>query len=307
MIFAIAVNSDLGLDRHWRRSSWWQEGKDTQRSFFVPQALSRGSPLRSVLGRWSFYVLEMTFTVELNLLLRDLDLPFTLETPRDLVPSLLLAILEAIIQTRLPISDALRQSSSIISRIDCIKIFLGFFEHDVLRQDVGLSEVDPRKLALGRIEEVEFIGNLLLWLARDRGLFDPSRSSSPSTFTITEGTNLSMNCSASADTNATTAMPYLTDNSSNEHSLKTSIANIRFGGSIQVVDYNSELMSFEMSSTSRMLNGSSLCSDTAVLHAKVSYMLIGLLSEIYDAYRRPRAVHRFLILGNESITRLNGH
>jgi hypothetical protein len=54
-----------------------------------------------------------------------------------------------------------------------MKIFLGVLENDVLQMDVGLSEVDPRKLAVGEWDEVVFVGELLCWLGKQRGLLPP--------------------------------------------------------------------------------------------------------------------------------------
>jgi hypothetical protein len=48
----------------------------------------------------------------LNLLLDNLDIPLVLESPYDLTPGLLLAILESTLKSRLPLSDKLRQAQS---------------------------------------------------------------------------------------------------------------------------------------------------------------------------------------------------
>jgi hypothetical protein len=48
----------------------------------------------------------------LNLLLDNLDIPLVLESPYDLTPSLLLAVLESTLKSRLPLSDKLRQAHS---------------------------------------------------------------------------------------------------------------------------------------------------------------------------------------------------
>ena len=150
----------------------------------------------------------------------NIPLPFNLETPWDLTPGLLLGILESILQSRLPVSPVIRASSDFTNKVQAMKIFLGVFESDVLRgEDVGLSEVDPRRLAAGEEEEVEFVGELLCWLGRRRGLLaGPSqtgdnhlpslppntrrRATSPSTHsTVTSGmlSNLSMMHTGVAD------------------------------------------------------------------------------------------------------------
>ncbi|KAI0304288.1 hypothetical protein B0F90DRAFT_1625659 [Multifurca ochricompacta] len=130
----------------------------------------------------------------LNTLLDRLSLPFVLDTPLDLTPSLLLAILESLLQSRLPISSSIRESRSDVAKIQAMKIFLGVLETDVLSEDVGLSDIDPRRLAAGEWEEVVFIAQLLCWLGKQMGLL-PSQSRSPTTFstrrsssTMCEGT-----------------------------------------------------------------------------------------------------------------------
>ena len=106
----------------------------------------------------------------LNTLLHNLGLPFVLDTPLDLTPSLLLAILESLLQSRLPISASIRESRSDAAKVQAMKIFLGVLETDVLNEDVGLSDIDPRRLAAGEWEEVVFIAKLLCWLGKQTGL-----------------------------------------------------------------------------------------------------------------------------------------
>ncbi|RDX50361.1 hypothetical protein OH76DRAFT_1437700 [Lentinus brumalis] len=161
----------------------------------------------------------------LNELLTKLSipLPFALETPSDLTPGLLLGILESILQQRLPIDPVVRASRDFANKVQAMKIFLGVFENDILGgEDVGLSDIDPRRLAAGEEDEVEFVGELLCWLGRRRGILAgrshedelppvlPVRvhrhAASPSTHsTITSGahSNLSMLPSMLADTDTT--------------------------------------------------------------------------------------------------------
>ena len=106
----------------------------------------------------------------LNTLLERLGLPFVLDTPLDLTPSLLLAILESLLQSRLPILTSVRESRSDVAKVQAMKIFLGVLETDVLNEDVGLSDIDPRRLAAGEWEEVIFIAELLCWLGKQMGL-----------------------------------------------------------------------------------------------------------------------------------------
>jgi hypothetical protein len=116
---------------------------------------------------------EKNLVSNLNILLAELQLTITLQTPYDLIPSLLLAVLESILELRLPISTDVRESRSPSDKVQAMKMFLGVLENDVLRMDVGLGEVDPRKLAAGEWDEVVFVGELLCWLGKQRGLLPP--------------------------------------------------------------------------------------------------------------------------------------
>lgn len=159
---------------------------------------------------------------ELNELIAKLDipLPFILETPFDLTPGLLLGILECILQQRLPIPSEIRASRDFGNKVQAMKIFLGVFEIDILGgEDVGLSDIDPRRLASGEEEEVWLVGELLCWLGRRQGILAgpsrvgdhvPRRASSPSTQSTTHSTvtsgahsNLSMMPTFLADTDTT--------------------------------------------------------------------------------------------------------
>ncbi|KAI0035173.1 hypothetical protein K488DRAFT_43772 [Vararia minispora EC-137] len=122
--------------------------------------------------------LSNPLVVSLNKLVTGLGLPFELETPLDLTPSLLLAILESLLENRLPIAQPVRESRDQSSRVAAMKIFLGVLEHDVIRQDVGLSDIDPRRLAAGNWEEIVFIGELLCWLGKQMGFLRSSHASS---------------------------------------------------------------------------------------------------------------------------------
>ncbi|KAI0324402.1 hypothetical protein GY45DRAFT_1331592 [Cubamyces sp. BRFM 1775] len=175
---------------------------------------------------------DLELVDDLNELMERLGmkLPFPLESPFDLTPSLLLGILESILESRLPIPPAVRASRDFTSKVQAMKIFLGVFENDVLGGgvDVGLSDVDPRRLAAGDEEEVVFVGELLRWLGRQRGFLPPSagpshandyagvpptlplharkRATSPSTHsTVTSGmhSSLSMSRPALAETDTT--------------------------------------------------------------------------------------------------------
>ncbi|KAF5321441.1 hypothetical protein D9619_000085 [Psilocybe cf. subviscida] len=99
----------------------------------------------------------------------------------DLTPRLLIAILESLLSVRLPITtrhdsdscddDAHAQRAA---RVQSMKIFLGVLETDILQRDVGLSTVDPRRLAEGADEEVFYFAEVLCSISasvdRDREL-----------------------------------------------------------------------------------------------------------------------------------------
>jgi hypothetical protein len=61
-----------------------------------------------------------------------------------------------------------------VEKVQAMKIFLGVLETDLLQTDVGLSDLDPRRLADGEWEEVLFIAELLCWVGRRAGLVSTS-------------------------------------------------------------------------------------------------------------------------------------
>ena len=85
--------------------------------------------------------LPPTLVPSLNALLASLSLPFTLETPTDLTPSLLLAVLESIIEARLPIPNSVRASRTREAKIRAMLVLLGVLECDVLRGGINESEL----------------------------------------------------------------------------------------------------------------------------------------------------------------------
>ncbi|OAX36481.1 hypothetical protein K503DRAFT_721317 [Rhizopogon vinicolor AM-OR11-026] len=115
-----------------------------------------------------------TLVPTLNTLLIALSLPFELASPTDMTPSLLLAVLESILESRLPIPASIRASRSSLAKVEAMKVFLGVLECDVLPpdEDIGLADIDPRRLAEGGWEETVFVGELLCWLGRKRGIID---------------------------------------------------------------------------------------------------------------------------------------
>lgn len=110
-----------------------------------------------------------TLTTTLNALLKSLRLPFVLGSPLDLTPWMLLAILECILEFRLPLSKEIRESKSYFDKVEAMKIFLGVLETDIIKMDVGLGGVDPRALARGEESETVFVGELLCWLGQKSG------------------------------------------------------------------------------------------------------------------------------------------
>jgi len=109
-------------------------------------------------------------TATLNALLEGLRLPFVLDSPLDLTPWMLLAVLECITESRLPLSKEVRESRNDLDKVEAMKIFLGVLETDIIKMDVGLSDVDPRALARGEEHETVFVGELLCWLGQKSGI-----------------------------------------------------------------------------------------------------------------------------------------
>jgi len=103
----------------------------------------------------------------LNTLLGALGLSTILKSPTDLTPPLLIAILEAFLCMHFPIDFSASREGAALQQT---KIFLGVLETEVLEMDVGLSNMDPRKLASGEQEEVLVIGELLCWVGCRHGI-----------------------------------------------------------------------------------------------------------------------------------------
>ncbi|KAK2463736.1 hypothetical protein APHAL10511_004229 [Amanita phalloides] len=104
--------------------------------------------------------------------LLNINLSIPIESPLDLTPSLLIAILESLLGTRIPIDEFAipmtpeRKNETVenMNKVQHMKIFLGVLEHDILGMDVGLSDVDPRRLARGSWEEVMYVAKILCWI-----------------------------------------------------------------------------------------------------------------------------------------------
>ncbi|KAG6812149.1 hypothetical protein H0H92_004148 [Tricholoma furcatifolium] len=112
----------------------------------------------------------IALTRHLNSLLKALHIPFSLQSPIELTPSLLILILERLLSSPIPRIpyDVQRESLENLN-LQNIKLFLGLLETDLLRRDVGLSKLDPRKLASGGFEECSYVGTLLCWMGRRLG------------------------------------------------------------------------------------------------------------------------------------------
>ena len=120
---------------------------------------------------------QETLIKQLNALLASLHLPIPLMSPTDLTPLLLVAILESLMGMRLPITynHELKDSKRThAEKVQAMKIFLGVLETDFLKMDVGISDLDPRRLADGEWEEVLYIAELLCWVGRRAGLVSAS-------------------------------------------------------------------------------------------------------------------------------------
>ena len=122
---------------------------------------------------------QETLMKQLNALLTSLHLPIPLTSPTDLTPRLLIAILESLMDMRLPINYSNEPRHTHAEKVEAMKIFLGVLETDFLQIDAGLSDIDPRRLADGEWEEVFFIAQLLCWIGRRADLVSSSDLTPP--------------------------------------------------------------------------------------------------------------------------------
>ncbi|GJJ10660.1 hypothetical protein Clacol_004887 [Clathrus columnatus] len=134
---------------------------------------------------------------DINELLKLLCLPLVIESPFDLTPSLFLAILESILRNRLPISSEIRDSREMGAKISAMKILLGILEDDILENDIGLSDIDPRKLAAGDLDEVVFVGRVLCDLGFEKFGLGRRRRYSDLNEQSTQGTTTNLRPSSS--------------------------------------------------------------------------------------------------------------
>lgn len=132
---------------------------------------------------------KLTLVPQLNALLHALQLPLELELPTELTPSLLIAILESLLQAHISVPDIPLKPSDpqentpaalkYTQDVNRIKVFLGVLQTDVLQEDVGLSGVDPCRLAEGAWEESVFVGELLCWIGRRVGSYEVEQLKPP--------------------------------------------------------------------------------------------------------------------------------
>jgi len=115
-----------------------------------------------------YYRKHLCARPSLNNLLTSLGIPISLASPLDLTPTLLLAILESTLESRLPLPPGVREAHTPQTEVEAVKIFLGVLGNDVL--GVDLSQVDPRKLARGEWDECVYVGGLLVHVAKKEGL-----------------------------------------------------------------------------------------------------------------------------------------
>ncbi|KAF8999358.1 hypothetical protein BDQ17DRAFT_1361242 [Cyathus striatus] len=149
----------------------------------------------------------LPLVTELNMLLEALNIPIQLTSLLDLIPSLLTAILDAIIGDDLSsemstclaehnLSNTSMETTPVLQNreydIERVQIFLGVLEHDVIKADVGLHKIDPIRLAEGEWEETLLVATVLCWFGRHHGLIPELRTSSPTTTLLTRTTSLSI-------------------------------------------------------------------------------------------------------------------
>ncbi|KAK0474455.1 hypothetical protein EDD18DRAFT_256628 [Armillaria luteobubalina] len=244
----------------------------------------------------------MNLVSELNELLTALRIPIPIQSPTDLTPSLLLAILECLLSARIPLSPSLRHAAvskcparpaeALNARVKCMKIFLGILETDILKNDnLGLSGVDPRKLVAGEYAEVTLVAEALCWVGRQAGLVRAERGAhNLSIMTATTRTSSLLPTGASvAESNTSisnmTATPELSPRTpprcihevpsplalslplfNEEEALKISTrVPVRYTGMIDPVDEDWEAESFESSRT-HWSRQSHLSSDQSALY-----------------------------------------
>ena len=120
-----------------------------------------------------------TTTALINELMVNLGLPLSIEATFELTSSLILAILESTLRTRLPISQSLREARTLSSRTQLMTEVLLYLQSSLVQQIIGLDDIEPEKLTLGEEAETEFFGRLLCWLGELKGYLPDGNISCP--------------------------------------------------------------------------------------------------------------------------------
>lgn len=211
----------------------------------------------------------LSLVTDLNSILGKLNIPLKLDSPAELTPSLLLAILERLIGQSIPLNEHLKRSlkrpernEKQHARIQVTKLFLGvLLDCELLKSDVGLTDIDPRRLANGEWEEVSFIGELLVWMAKKAGvLVKTRRKKKPRDRGRHYGSDNGSNRPGSRASRRS-----ITPMNTFQQGLEQAVP-VRYDGYINVADEESELESFEASRSmlSDLRVGSPLADDEEV-------------------------------------------
>lgn len=97
----------------------------------------------------------------LNVLLSKLFIPVRLESPLDLTPTLLIAILESVRKERLPIPQAVREGKDGNYKVEAMQSFLNVLERDASDADDSFDAIEPQLLAAGEWDAVVLVGHAL--------------------------------------------------------------------------------------------------------------------------------------------------
>lgn len=100
----------------------------------------------------------------LHSLLRALDIPVLPSTLSATSPSLLLVILETLIESRLPLPQSIRRCDTFTDELAVVKCVLGVLANDLLGMD--LAVIQPKHVVEGREEELAVLIMALAVVAR---------------------------------------------------------------------------------------------------------------------------------------------
>lgn len=104
----------------------------------------------------------------LHQLLHHLGIPVLPPSLSSTSPSLLLVILEALVDTKLPLPPSTRLSSTQDDEVSVVKCILGVLAHDILAMDLTL--VDPVRVVQGSDLEIAVLVMALAVLAKRQGI-----------------------------------------------------------------------------------------------------------------------------------------